>query len=95
MHVFRKTGVFVCLSASLFVLGTYLCVIKVPVWVGNEFEPMHAYLPCGFSSSSASGSPILCLWNYLRSTMRPLDLTLVMEIAWKNLIAGLSDKSGS
>jgi len=39
-----------CLSASLFVLGTYLCVIRVPVWVGNEYEPMHAYSPFGFIS---------------------------------------------
>jgi len=47
MHIFKNPGVFMCLSASLFVLGTYLCVIRVPVWVGNEYEPMHAYLPLG------------------------------------------------
>ena len=45
-------GVLICVSASLFVLGTYLSVIKVPVWVGDpygfgEYEPMRAYMPFG------------------------------------------------
>jgi len=46
------TGVLICVSASLFVLGAYLSVIKVPVWVGDqygfgEYEPMRAYMPFG------------------------------------------------
>ena len=46
-------GLLICLSASLFVLGAYLCVIKVPVWMGDpygfgEYEPMRVYMPFGF-----------------------------------------------
>jgi len=45
-------GVLISLSASLFVLGAYLCVVKVPVWVGDpygfgEYEPMRAYMLFG------------------------------------------------
>lgn len=41
-------SVLVCLSASLFVLGTYLSTIEGLVWVGNEYELMHIFLPLGF-----------------------------------------------
>lgn len=45
--------VLISLSVSLFVLGAYLCVVKVPVWFGDpygygEYEPMRAYMPFGF-----------------------------------------------
>lgn len=48
MKIFKKPDVLVCSSAFLFALGTYLSIIKVPVWTGGEYEPMRAYLPFGF-----------------------------------------------
>jgi len=48
MQIFRKPGVLICSSAFLFALGTYLGTIEVLVWVGNEYELMHIYLPLGF-----------------------------------------------
>ena len=48
MRIFKNSGVLVCSSAFLLALGTYLSTIEVPVWVGNEHEPMRAYLPFGF-----------------------------------------------
>lgn len=48
MQIFRKPGVLICSSAFFFALGTYLGTIEVPVWVGNEYEPMHVYFPFGF-----------------------------------------------
>ena len=32
----------------MLVFGIYLSTIELPVWVGNEYEPMHVFLPLGF-----------------------------------------------
>ena len=48
MRIFKNSGFLVCSSAFLLALGIYLSTMEVPVWVGNEYEPMRAYLPFGF-----------------------------------------------
>jgi len=48
MRLFGSLGGWVCSSALLLALGTYLSTVKVLVWVGNEYEPMHVFLPLGF-----------------------------------------------
>ena len=44
----ETSSVLVCLSASFFMLGTYLATLEELVWVGNEYELMHIYLPISF-----------------------------------------------
>jgi len=54
MQIFKNPSILICSSAFLLALGTYLCTIEVPVWIGDpamewgEYELMRAYLPFGF-----------------------------------------------
>lgn len=43
MFRLRKSALFLCLSAMLLALGTYLSTIETPVWTGGETDLMHVY----------------------------------------------------
>lgn len=55
MQIFKKPGVLFCLSAILFVLGTFLVTLEVPVRItydptaAEQYDFMRAYLPLGFA----------------------------------------------
>lgn len=55
MQAYRTPGFFVCLSAFLLALGTYLAIVEVPVRItsdptaADQYDLMRAYGPLGFA----------------------------------------------
>lgn len=54
MHIFKSPGFWICLSAFLLALGSYLVTMEVPIRItydpvaAEQYELMRVYLPLGF-----------------------------------------------
>jgi len=86
-------GFLICLSASLFVLGAYLSVVKVPVWFGDpyghgEYEPMRAYMPFGLLLWLLA--LVLFIYGVVLGTRKPVISRLRTGFSIASLVVGVA-----